>query len=68
MRHGVEALFPLRWFDARLAVYSVSVLSVTRPGVPNVYHQVKKCCQEGCFCPWEKKHNSVKKNALGLVD
>lgn len=66
MRHGVEALFPLGWFDTRLAVYSVSVLSLIRPGVPNVCVCVKKCCQE---VPLERQHDITgKQKGIEPVD
>ena len=52
MRHGVEALFLLRWFDTRLAIYSVSELSVTRPGDPK---RAKYSWQERSLCLRKKK-------------
>lgn len=68
MRHGVEALFLLRWFDTRLAVYSVSVLSSTRPGVPNVCVPPSEETLPRKRPQGEERHDSVKKNGINLVD
>lgn len=59
----MEALFLLRWFDTRLAIYSVSKLSVTRPRVLKcVPPSEEMLTRGGCFASGRKRHDSVEKN------